>query len=326
MKTPNFSLKFILAMGFPFVLLAITPTKVSEALIDDELEGSGTDSEDDDFYSGSGSGDGFMLKDSYSNAEHTTYHTLPSTASSNLYSSSQVTTTKITSEMIREEYVNIVPVHHDLPVVNATIEATVTSPISSTVLSKDIDIPIVPRISVVDSQPRGFEPKHDFMEVSSASPNVHTTFPGHAVTVIDDESLAASRVVTADEMMSTVIKKADPTEEVVDMRDVDMYFTETLESTTILNQNQVPDSKTSAETPQERYSHDASASGSFLERSELLAATVAGGFVGLVLAVLLVVVLVYRMKKKDEGSYTLDESKQPNGGYQKPQKQEEFYA
>ena len=37
--------------------------------------------------------------------------------------------------------------------------------------------------------------------------------------------------------------------------------------------------------------------------------------------------MLYRMKKKDEGSYSLEEPKQANGGaYQKPTKQEEFYA
>uniref|UniRef100_A0A8C6ZD72 Syndecan n=1 Tax=Nothoprocta perdicaria TaxID=30464 RepID=A0A8C6ZD72_NOTPE len=53
---------------------------------------------------------------------------------------------------------------------------------------------------------------------------------------------------------------------------------------------------------------------------------IAGGVVGLVFAVFLVVFMLYRMKKKDEGSYSLDEPKQSNGGYQKPHKQEEFYA
>lgn len=57
-----------------------------------------------------------------------------------------------------------------------------------------------------------------------------------------------------------------------------------------------------------------------------LLGVIAGGLVGLVLAVFLVAFMLYRMKKKDEGSYSLDEPKQSNGGYQKPHKQEEFYA
>ncbi|XP_078069182.1 uncharacterized protein LOC144493698 [Mustelus asterias] len=324
MKTPHFSLTFLLAMGFPFVLLAITPTKIPEGLTDDELEGSGTDSEDDDLYSGSGSGDGIVFEKNFFNEEHTTYHTLPSTVSNHLYSSSQVTMAKTTSEMTTTQHVHIGPEHHDLPVVETTTAATVTGPVSSTTISKDTDIPIVPKVRIGNSQPRGFEPKHNFTEVTSVSLNVHTTIPDHGLTVTNDESLAVSRVVTTNEMMTTMVKKSASIDEVLDMgqNDSDIYLIETIETKIAENESRIPDSK----TPEEKYPRDASASRGFLERSELLAATVAAGFVGLVLAVLLVVVLVYRMKKKDEGSYTLDESKQPNVAYQKPQRQEEFYA
>ncbi|KAF7704635.1 syndecan-1-like [Silurus meridionalis] len=70
----------------------------------------------------------------------------------------------------------------------------------------------------------------------------------------------------------------------------------------------------------------ASDNDSLLERKEVLAGVIAGGVVGLAFAIMLVTLMVYRMKKKDEGSYSLDEHKHPNGGYQKPQKQEEFLA
>lgn len=57
------------------------------------------------------------------------------------------------------------------------------------------------------------------------------------------------------------------------------------------------------------------------------AGVIAGGLVGLIFAVCLVGFMLYRMKKKDEGSYSLEEPKQANGGaYQKPSRQEEFYA
>ncbi|XP_025972453.1 syndecan-1 [Dromaius novaehollandiae] len=69
----------------------------------------------------------------------------------------------------------------------------------------------------------------------------------------------------------------------------------------------------------------AGASG-IMDRKEVLGGVIAGGVVGLAFAVFLVVFMLYRMKKKDEGSYSLDEPKQSNGGYQKPHKQEEFYA
>ncbi|XP_062853625.1 syndecan-4 [Trichomycterus rosablanca] len=41
------------------------------------------------------------------------------------------------------------------------------------------------------------------------------------------------------------------------------------------------------------------------KKTEVLAAVIAGGAVGLLFAVLLILLLVYRMKKKDEGSYDL---------------------
>lgn len=69
------------------------------------------------------------------------------------------------------------------------------------------------------------------------------------------------------------------------------------------------------------------ASQGFLDRKEVLGGVIAGGLVGLIFAVCLVGFMLYRMKKKDEGSYSLEEPKQANGGaYQKPSKQEEFYA
>ncbi|XP_060089509.1 syndecan-1 [Heteronotia binoei] len=70
----------------------------------------------------------------------------------------------------------------------------------------------------------------------------------------------------------------------------------------------------------------AGASQGLMDRKDVLAGVIAGGLVGLLFAAFLVGFMLYRMKKKDEGSYSLDEPKQSNGGYQKPHKQEEFYA
>ncbi|KAK5873167.1 hypothetical protein PBY51_013804 [Eleginops maclovinus] len=44
---------------------------------------------------------------------------------------------------------------------------------------------------------------------------------------------------------------------------------------------------------------------SIFNKTEVLAALIAGGAVGLMLAVLFILLLIYRMKKKDEGSYEL---------------------
>lgn len=55
-------------------------------------------------------------------------------------------------------------------------------------------------------------------------------------------------------------------------------------------------------------------------------AVIGGAVVGLLCAVLLVMFIVYRMRKKDEGSYALDEPpKYPNYSYTKAQ-DKEFYA
>ncbi|XP_053383129.1 uncharacterized protein LOC123540918 [Mercenaria mercenaria] len=57
----------------------------------------------------------------------------------------------------------------------------------------------------------------------------------------------------------------------------------------------------------------------------LLAAIIGGAVVGLLCMILLVMFIVYRMRKKDEGSYPLDEQKYQNYSYAKaPDK--EFYA
>ncbi|XP_072503112.1 syndecan-1 isoform X2 [Notamacropus eugenii] len=68
------------------------------------------------------------------------------------------------------------------------------------------------------------------------------------------------------------------------------------------------------------------ASQGILDRKEVLGGIIAGSLVGLLFAVFLVGFMLYRMKKKDEGSYSLEEPKQADGAYQKPHRQEEFYA
>ncbi|TDH12064.1 hypothetical protein EPR50_G00067040 [Perca flavescens] len=61
------------------------------------------------------------------------------------------------------------------------------------------------------------------------------------------------------------------------------------------------------------------------ERTEVLAAVIACGVVGFLCAVFLLLLIAYRMKKKDEGSYNLGDTKDSTTAYQKaPTK--EFYA
>ncbi|XP_078410990.1 syndecan-4 [Cetorhinus maximus] len=60
---------------------------------------------------------------------------------------------------------------------------------------------------------------------------------------------------------------------------------------------------------------------SVFESTEMLAAMIVGGTIGLLFAILLILLLVYRMRKKDEGSYDL--SKKP---IYKKAPTTEFYA
>ena len=56
-----------------------------------------------------------------------------------------------------------------------------------------------------------------------------------------------------------------------------------------------------------------------------VSAVIAGGVIGFLFAIFLILLLVYRMRKKDEGSYDLGERKPSSAAYQKaPTK--EFYA
>lgn len=60
----------------------------------------------------------------------------------------------------------------------------------------------------------------------------------------------------------------------------------------------------------------------------LLSAVIGGAVVGLLCAILVVMFIVYRMRKKDEGSYALDEPKRsPTANtYAKNANNREFYA
>ncbi|KAK2192517.1 hypothetical protein NP493_28g02018 [Ridgeia piscesae] len=66
---------------------------------------------------------------------------------------------------------------------------------------------------------------------------------------------------------------------------------------------------------------------SIIGKPGMLAGVICGAVVGLLCAVLLVMFIVYRMRKKDEGSYALDEPKRsPSLTYTKASKDREFFA
>uniref|UniRef100_U5EN73 Syndecan n=1 Tax=Corethrella appendiculata TaxID=1370023 RepID=U5EN73_9DIPT len=67
---------------------------------------------------------------------------------------------------------------------------------------------------------------------------------------------------------------------------------------------------------------------SFFAQPGILAAVIGGAVVGLLCAILVVMFIVYRMRKKDEGSYALDEPKRSPtaNSYAKNANNREFYA
>ncbi|NXY85399.1 SDC1 protein, partial [Alcedo cyanopectus] len=141
---------------------------------------------------------------------------------------------------------------------------------------------------------------------TGAGPEPHSTIP-HEGDVAATPTPAPENVVPAHEDVSED-GSGDPGDFVL-TKDEDLVPTQ--------NSEVLADSGRNAKA--------AGASG-IMDRKEVLGGVIAGGLVGLVFAVFLVAFMLYRMKKKDEGSYSLDEPKQSNGGYQKPHKQEEFYA
>ncbi|XP_029357878.1 syndecan-4 isoform X1 [Echeneis naucrates] len=76
----------------------------------------------------------------------------------------------------------------------------------------------------------------------------------------------------------------------------------------VLSGNEIPVLKNEAETREDYPSNvlmSHASDDSILNKTEVLAALIAGGAVCLMFAVLLILLLIYRMKKKDEGSYDL---------------------
>nr|CAG4644533.1 EOG090X0QLW [Lepidurus arcticus] len=65
---------------------------------------------------------------------------------------------------------------------------------------------------------------------------------------------------------------------------------------------------------------------SFFAQPGVLAAVIGGAVVGLLCAILLVMFIVYRMRKKDEGSYVLDEPKRSPTSNSYSKNSREFYA
>ncbi|XP_042337865.1 syndecan-4-like [Plectropomus leopardus] len=76
----------------------------------------------------------------------------------------------------------------------------------------------------------------------------------------------------------------------------------------VRNSNEIPELRNEPEPSEEHPSNvlmSHASDDSIFNKTEVLAALIAGSAVGLMFAVLLILLLIYRMKKKDEGSYDL---------------------
>ncbi|KFQ89227.1 Syndecan-1, partial [Phoenicopterus ruber ruber] len=214
-----------------------------------------------------------------------------------------------TSNVVTEE--PIVAVKDEVPVLGSPDEKPTNDVVTTTVRSPTTHFPSV--VHVTPSEALGtvheLEPK-----ISSSDVPDTKDMPEPHSTIHHEGDIAATRTTTAPKDVVLTHEEVsedgsgDPGDFILS-KDDDFVPTENSE---------VPaDSGRSAEA--------AGALG-IMDRKEVLGGVIAGGLVGLVLAVFLVAFMLYRMKKKEEGSYSLDEPKQSNGGYQKPHKQEEFYA
>eukprot|EP00062_Callorhinchus_milii_P020947 gi/632977151/ref/XP_007905186.1/ PREDICTED: syndecan-1 [Callorhinchus milii] len=323
----------VASVGCVLMLLVITTTKVTEASLYSDMEGSAIDEDTDDIYSGSGSGsgsgDGLIFLPYEKKTSAPVLQVFSSPTPSGLQSTSKVSFTTSSSEVTTEAtvvYIKPAPRHNTKP----PVEILVTE--HTTMLPPSTMLPVI----VPDSSEEtvtAFAPY-----VSAILSRASTTAPDHSLTTTSN--IGADIAINSRELFSSIVPKTTSVSEVTSVDDNVKGKVDLIEKET---GNEIEKNEPEIYFPNERKivqkqetpvgaNSDAnkmsemSNSKSFLERGEIVAAVVAGGAVGLILAVLLVVLLVYRMKKKDEGTYTLEETKQPNGGYQKPVKQEEFYA
>ncbi|XP_023796687.1 syndecan-3, partial [Cyanistes caeruleus] len=293
-----------------------------------DLEGSGDDDpfgedELDDIYSGSGSGyfEPELGLDTAVSLTTDTLVTLPTTAAVLPVTAAQPVATPLEPS----------PTPQDTATTRATTLETPTTPVPDT--STPTEVATSRLVPSSTAKPRAL-PKPstsrtaELPEKSTALPPVATTLPpteapqmepGEVTAVPENElEVPASSGPSGDfeireeeettrpdlrnEVMAVVTPPAGPGPG----RNVE----------TGLMDNTIDSGNSAAQLPQKN----------ILERKEVLIAVIVGGVVGALFAAFLVMLLIYRMKKKDEGSYTLEEPKQANVTYQKPDKQEEFYA
>ncbi|KAF4801121.1 syndecan 1 [Turdus rufiventris] len=220
----------------------------------------------------------------------------------------EVISPSASSNLVTEE--PVVAVKDEVSILGSP-EGKPTSHVVTTVRSPTAHFPSVvhvtpSQVSAVVHEPEPKLPSSDVPDTKEM-PQPHSTVPGEADVAATAAATAPEDVVPTHEEVSED-GSGDPGDFILTKED-----------------DPVPTQNSEVLADSERNAKAAGASG-IMDRKEVLGGVIAGGLVGLVFAVFLVAFMLYRMKKKDEGSYSLDEPKQSNGGYQKPHKQEEFYA
>ncbi|NXO27827.1 SDC1 protein, partial [Cisticola juncidis] len=213
-----------------------------------------------------------------------------------------------TTNVVTEE--PIVPVKDEVPVLGSSDGKPTSQVVTTTVRSPTAHLPSVVHVTPSEGPAVVHVEPHvpsSAVPDTEAVPEPHSTVPPEGGVPATPAATAPEEAIPTHEEVSED-GSGDPGDFIL-TKDEDLVPTQ--------NSEVLPDS--------ERNAKAAGASG-IMDRKEVLGGVIAGGLVGLVFAVFLVAFMLYRMKKKDEGSYSLDEPKQSNGGYQKPHKQEEFYA
>ncbi|XP_026701918.1 syndecan-1 [Athene cunicularia] len=215
----------------------------------------------------------------------------------------------VTSNVVTEE--PAVAVKDEVPILGSPAEKPTNDAVTTTVRSPTTHLPSV--VHVTPSEASGMvhelEPKIPSSDVPDTKdmPEPYSTIHHEGDITATPTTTAPKDIVPTHEEVSED-GSGDPGDFIL-TKDEDF----------------VPTQNSEVPADSGRNAKAAGASG-IMDRKEVLGGVIAGGLVGLVFAVFLVAFMLYRMKKKDEGSYSLDEPKQSNGGYQKPHKQEEFYA
>ncbi|XP_006001159.1 syndecan-1 [Latimeria chalumnae] len=332
MRIANISIAVcLLALFFPAAYLE---SSASEHPHPEDMDGSGGD--DEDWSSGSGfSGDEVFSVSLESTTELTS--SVPSTSTTFIFNQSDLkhkmqtvaAATQSSPASSTEGEAETSPTVNILENKGSSVLSTVQQSVKmSSVAQTTVASYTSPRISTtIEETMNAVDLYHKQGRSMFRHVNVSTTTSSADANVTvaheaDATAIAVEPTVIVNEGLATVTTKVlEGSGEMGDMYFVDPIVEFKNNSAGL---ESIPGNYEISETVADRGTSDAFQG--LLENQNVLAGVITGGIVGLLLAVVLLVLMVYRMKKKDEGSYSLDEPKQSNGGYQKPQKQEEFFA